>query len=83
MAVAMYDAQPVTRNTQGRVMSNVTLLLGKMPSSDGGEEEVAAGWGSIMAGKYQFEKLVFFGRLSLEVSLALLSYWIWYLNLRG
>ena len=39
-------------------MSRVMLLLEKMLSSDRGEEEVAAGWGSIMEGECQFEKLV-------------------------
>lgn len=57
---------------------------GKMPSIDGGEEEVAAGWGSILVGKYQFEKLIFSWKTLLgKQGLALLSCWIWYLNLRG
>lgn len=57
---------------------------GKMSSSHSGEEPVAAGWGSIMVGKYQFEKLVFSWKTLLrKQGLALLGYWIWYLNLHG
>lgn len=55
-----------------------------MPSSDAGEEEAAAGWGSIVVGKYWFEKLVFsWNTLLRKQGLALLSYCIWYLNLFG
>lgn len=55
-----------------------------MPSSDGGDGEVAAEWGCIMVGKYQFDKLVFSWKTLLgKEGLALLSYWIWYLNLPG
>lgn len=65
-------------------MSNVMLLLGKMLSSHGGEEEVAAGWGNIAMGKYQFGKLVFSWKTLLRrQGLDLLSYWIWYMNLGG
>jgi len=60
------------------------LLLEKTLSGDGREEEVSAGWGSVVVGKYQFEKLVLSWKTLLGTQgLALLSCWIWYLNLHG
>lgn len=56
-----------------------------MLSSGGGEEEVAAGWGSSWVwGKYQFEKLVLSWKAPLRKrGLALLRYWIWKMNRCG
>lgn len=68
------------------VTSRVILLLEKMLSSDGGEEEVAAGWERFMGGwgECQFEKLVLSQKALLrKQGLALLSCCVWYLNLCG